>query len=160
MAYLPPESLCLDDMVSLGEQEGLSLLYAEGDDFKFLIFAGWAVFIRGPHAGRAFKIEQTNTGTWKGIVLRGLRIELDMESLSSDRPAKSALVIERSKTDLLISTRVGNGGMIEPRGLKVQSSLPPSLAYLRTYFTRWRLVMDVNGEPLTIEDIDVTLNDD
>lgn len=138
----------------MASETGLAILDAEDQGVRFLVLSGYAVFLSGQYAGRSFKIEDGNPGTWKGIILRDLRMEVDVGSLTYDKPSPVALSVERNKTNLVLWCVAQNGAFKDNVPLAVRSDLSSSPAHLRAFFTRWRLVMDVNGEVVTVEEQD------
>ncbi|WP_267395565.1 MULTISPECIES: hypothetical protein [unclassified Sphingomonas] len=152
MTYVPAESIDLIDLFKADDVEQPALFTSDHDGTRMILAGGQAVFVDGRDRGRA--LQATSPQTWRGTIISGLSVEIDPCSTTFERPVPSALSLHRTSKSLFLYGVASDRGFSDRISIPLKEGLPASPDHLSAYFTRWRLVLEVRGEAISIVEID------
>ena len=126
-----------------GENDEIMLVTLEGD-------AAQAVFLRGPYANSAFGCADNDS--WGGLMITGIRVELDPTSLFDPNRASiplGSMIRHGDRLSLVVNTKEQRGFTNQVR-LPIMSGLPPTAERAQAGFRNWRLVVGEGYDKQTV----------
>lgn len=151
MKYIPADSIDLVDLFKVDGIQQPALFTSDNDGVRMILVGGRAVFVDGRYRGHAIQV--TSPQSWRGTIISGLSVEIDPSSTTFERPFPSALSLHRAGSSLSLYGVADDRGFSDKISIPVKEGLPASPDHLNAYFTRWRLVLEVRGEAVSIIEI-------